>query len=89
VAKQSQKWIAQRARELRVEQTPAEQQLWQQLRAKRFVGFKFRRQVPIGRYIVDFVCFDAKLIVELDGGQHLENREHDETRDAWFRDQDL
>jgi very-short-patch-repair endonuclease len=84
---QMQTWIAQRARELRAEQTPAEQQLWQQLRAKRFAGFKFRRQEPIGRYIADFVCFRAKLIVELDGSQHLENQEHDENRDAWLTEQ--
>ena len=87
MADQMQTWIAQRARELRAEQTPAEQQLWQQLRAKRFAGFKFRRQEPIGRYIADFVCFRAKLIVELDGSQHLENREHDENRDIWLKEQ--
>ena len=57
------------------------------LRAKRFVGFKFRRQEPIGRYIADFVCFKARLIVELDGSQHLDQSEHDAVRDAWLQSQ--
>ncbi len=82
-----QQWVAKRARELRAEQTPQEQQLWQELRAKRFAGFKFRRQEPIGRYIADFVCFKAKLIIELDGGQHGENVDHDENRDGWLGEQ--
>lgn len=51
-----------------------------------FVDFKFRRQVPIGRYIVDFACLDARLVVELDGGQHAESR-RDEVRDAWLASQ--
>lgn len=80
-------WISQRARELRQQHTPQEQQLWQQLRAKRFAGFKFRRQEPIGRYIADFVCFRAKVIVELDGAQHLEQRAYDENRDQWLGEQ--
>ena len=80
-----QQWVAKRARELRAEQTPQEQQLWQELRAKRFAGFKFRRQEPIGRYIADFVCFKAKLIIELDGGQHAETAARDAERDAWLR----
>jgi very-short-patch-repair endonuclease len=50
-------------------------------------GCKFRRQVPLGRYIVDFLCEEAKLIVELDGGQHADLIEKDETRTAWLRDQ--
>jgi very-short-patch-repair endonuclease len=44
--------------------------LWQQLRGRRLLGFKFRRQVPLGGYVVDFLCLDAKLIVEIDGRQH-------------------
>ena len=59
------------ARHLRREQTSVEYKLWLALRDRRFHGFKFRRQQPIGPYVVDFVCFDAKLIIELDGGQHL------------------
>ncbi|GAA0539750.1 adenine-specific DNA-methyltransferase [Rhizomicrobium palustre] len=58
------------ARKLRREQTDVERKLWYALRDRRFQGFKFRRQQPVGTYIVDFVCFDAKLIIELDGGQH-------------------
>lgn len=78
-------WFRDRARQLRQEQTPMEQWLWQQLRAKRFSGFKFRRQQTIGRYIVDFVCFARKLIIELDGGQHADAQEEDAARDHWLR----
>jgi len=58
------------ARHLRRNQTDVERKLWYALRDRRFAGFKFRRQQPIGPYIVDFVCFEAKLVVELDGAQH-------------------
>ena len=58
------------ARNLRREQTDVERKLWSALRDRRVSGFKFRRQQPIGAYIADFVCFEAKLIVELDGSQH-------------------
>jgi len=76
-----------RARQLRSESTLFEQSFWQQVRAGRLSGFKFRRQQPIGPYIVDFVCQQARLIVELDGSQHLDTREYDENRDAWLRSQ--
>ncbi|MCX7097227.1 MAG: endonuclease domain-containing protein [Methylococcales bacterium] len=79
--------MIQRARELRRNQTPHEQELWQELRAKRFSGFKFRRQAPIGRYIVDFVCFSMKIIVELDGSQHQDNQAYDTARDQWLSGQ--
>ena len=59
-----------RARLLRRNQTEAERKLWTLLRDRRLEGVKFRRQVPIGSCIADFCCFDAKLIIELDGGQH-------------------
>ena len=78
-------WFRDRARQLRQEQTPMEQLLWQQLRAKRFSGFKFRRQQKIGRYIVDFVCFAQKLIIELDGSQHADAQVEDAARDHWLR----
>ena len=55
---------------LRSNQTDAEQLLWHFLRNRKFYGFKFRRQVILQEYIVDFVCFDQKLIIELEGGQH-------------------
>lgn len=80
-------WLLTRARELRQQQTPSEQALWQQLRAKRFSGYKFRRQQPLGPFIVDFVCFERKLIIELDGGQHGEAHDYDARRDEWLKQQ--
>lgn len=71
-----------RARQLRREMTPAEAILWKELRAKRFDGFKFRRQQPIDRYIADFFCPAAKLIVELDGETHVGREVPDATRQA-------
>ena len=58
-----------RARALRQNMTEAERRVWQVLRSHQMKGYKFRRQVPIGRYIADFVCHEARLIVEIDGGQ--------------------
>ena len=58
------------ARALRRRSSEAEQLLWSKLRGRRLAGWKFRRQMPIGRYIVDFCCPDAWLVVEVDGGQH-------------------
>ena len=55
---------------MRREMTDAESKLWRMLRRRQMDGRKFRRQVPIGRYIADFVCHEAKLIIEVDGGQH-------------------
>ncbi|MDF2939877.1 MAG: putative restriction endonuclease-like [Gammaproteobacteria bacterium] len=74
---------------LRSNQTNAETKLWYFLRAKRFHGFKFRRQVAIGHYVVDFICFKSKLIVELDGGQHNEvaNKRADLVRTNYLRAQ--
>ena len=69
------------ARDRRRDATPYERMLWTILRDRRFVGFKFRRQVPVGPYIADFLCSDAKLIVELDGSQHADDPT-DATRDA-------
>jgi len=68
------------ARKLRRTMTDAEQKLWYRLRGRRLNAHKFRRQVPIDRYIVDFLCESAKLIVELDGGQHGEMLEQDDIR---------
>ena len=61
-----------RARRLRREMSDEERVLWMLLRDRRFADFKFRRQVPLGDYVVDFVCFGSKLILELDGSQHAE-----------------
>ena len=68
--------------------TDAEQRLWYRLRAHRLNGASFRRQFPIGRYVVDFVCLDARVIVEIDGGQHADSAA-DAARDAWLRSQDF
>src|SRR5262249_21166673 len=68
------------ARQLRRSQTDAERVLWFRLRDRRLAGLKFKRQVPIGRFVVDFVCKDARLIIELDGGQHDENKVRDANR---------
>jgi len=62
--------------------TDAEQRLWYRLRARRLDEWKFRRQVPVGPYIVDFLCARARVIVELDGGQHAERIARDEARTA-------
>jgi adenine-specific DNA-methyltransferase len=76
----------QNARSLRKRMTDVEQRMWTTLRSRRFNGFKFRRQVPLGRYVVDFVCFDRQLILELDGGQHgePETQKYDAERTAWL-----
>ena len=74
------------AKTLRHDMTDAEQQLWRQLRAHRLYGQKFRRQQPIGPYVVDFVHFGARLIVEADGGQH-DGRDKDAVRDRWLAQQ--
>jgi very-short-patch-repair endonuclease len=75
------------AKMLRSYQTEAEQRLWYHLRAHRFMNLKFKRQKPMGRYIVDFVCVEQKLIIEIDGGQHADQVEYDEHRDRWLRSQ--
>ncbi len=72
-----------RARAMRRNMTEAERKLWYLLRGRRFSGYKFRRQVPIGRCIVDFMCFEAKLVVEADGSQHAESQ-RDMVRDTWL-----
>ncbi len=70
------------ARKLRNDLTEAEKHLWYVLRLEN-LGVKFRRQAVIGRYIVDFVCFEKKLIVEVDGGQHADSQ-RDNVRDQWL-----
>ena len=74
------------ARRLRTNMTDAERKLWQRLRAHRFLGASFRRQVLLGPFITDFVCHDAKLVIELDGGQHAEpcRSETDRHRTEWL-----
>ena len=74
------------ARDMRAAPTAAEAIVWRHLRAHRFAGHKFKRQQPIGKYIVDFVCFEAGVIVEVDGGQHNESVS-DKLRDQWLMSQ--
>jgi very-short-patch-repair endonuclease len=71
------------ARQLRARMTDAERKLWFALKGRRFAAFKFRRQVPIGPYIADFLCFESRLILEVDGGQHAESV-RDVERDNWL-----
>lgn len=75
-----------RAREMRRNPTEAEAVLWRLLRAKRLAGWKFRQQQQLDSYIVDFVCFEARLIFEADGSQHIDN-DYDAERDAYLRAQ--
>ncbi|MGD0143602.1 MAG: DUF559 domain-containing protein [Rhizomicrobium sp.] len=73
------------AKRLRTNQTDAESVFWYNVRARRLAGFKFRRQYPVGSFIADFVCLEAKLIVELDGDQHAVRRDYDRSRDAFLK----
>lgn len=75
-----------RSRALRNNLTEAEKYLWYLLRRKQINSLKFRRQAVIGKYIVDFVCFEKNLVVEVDGSQHYQS-EHDIIRDAWLQSQ--
>lgn len=74
------------AKRMRREPTEAEAKLWSMLRGQRLGGMKFKRQEQLGDYIVDFVCFGEKLIVEADGSQHAESK-RDTVRDAWLTEQ--
>jgi very-short-patch-repair endonuclease len=74
--------LRRRARRLRNEATDAERHLWQALRRRQIEGVRFRRQVPLAGYIVDFLCPQAKLVVEVDGDQHASAIEYDEVRTA-------
>jgi len=74
-----------RARNLRRNTTPPESILWKHLRNRRLGGWKFRRQQPIGPYIADFYCAEAKLVVEIDSRAHNGRLDHDTARDEWMR----
>jgi len=80
-----------RAKQLRKNFTDAERALWRVLRSRQLAGYKFRRQQPLGPYIVDFVCFEARLVVEIDGGQHGEEEQlaHDSKRTAWLQNENF
>ena len=76
----------QRARELRKHMTDAERLLWSRLRRKQIHGQRFRRQHPIGPYIADFACTERRLVIELDGGQHVQAKDKDAARTRWLAD---
>ena len=76
-----------RARRLRREMTDAERRLWSRLRQRQLHGYRFRSQFQLGTYIVDFVCLARRLIIEVDGGQHCEQADHDNARTAWLQEQ--
>jgi very-short-patch-repair endonuclease len=78
--------ILARARELRQPQTPAETKLWACLRNRQLGDFKFRRQHPIDRFIVDFYCAACRLVIEVDGDSHAEQVEYDQARTEWLND---
>lgn len=75
------------ARVLRKNQTEAERALWKHLRMRQLDGYRFRRQQPLGQYIVDFACLEKRLVVELDGGQHTEQVGSDTARTVWLETQ--
>lgn len=72
------------ARQLRQHQTDTEQKIWQVLRNRQFLNLKFRRQHRIGPYIVDFCCLEKKLVIEIDGGQHAEQKNKDILRTSYL-----
>jgi very-short-patch-repair endonuclease len=73
------------ARRLRRDMTDAERAMWRILRGRQLAGLKFRRQEPIGRYIVDFVCFSPRVVIEIDGGQHNKVSAYEERRSDFLR----
>jgi len=75
------------ARKLRNNPTEVEQRLWSRLRRKQIESHRFRRQAPLGPYVADFVCFAARLIVEVDGGQHADQVARDTERTMWLEAQ--
>ena len=76
-----------RAKTLRRNMTDAERAFWRRVRDRRFGGLKFRRQVPVGSYFVDFLCFEKKIIIELDGGQHFDRAVYDQHRTRFLETQ--
>ena len=72
-----------KARQLRITMTDAERRLWSALRGRRLKGYKFRRQHPLGPFIVDFACLEERLVIEADGGQHADSND-DQRRTAWL-----
>jgi very-short-patch-repair endonuclease len=83
--KKMQELIQKRARNLRKNMTEAERKLWNRLRRCQIEGLRFRRQVPFGKYIVDFACFEPKIIIEVDGSQHADQLDYDEKRTQYLK----
>ncbi len=81
--------IRARAKELRHPLTPEEQILWNRVRNRRLGGYKFRRQVPLGSFIVDFYCPETRLVIEIDGEIHRFQQDYDKDRTAWLVDEGL
>src|SRR5688500_13027798 len=79
--------LLQHAKRMRSTATDAEALLWRHLRGKRFSGYKFKRQKPVGAFIVDFVCLRCNLVIEADGGQHSDAVDYDAARTAWLETQ--
>jgi very-short-patch-repair endonuclease len=79
--------MQERARQLRREPTPAEGRLWQHLRGAQLAAYEFRRQYPMGRFIVDFYCPQAKLVIEVDGDTHADQTAYDVERSRWIDEQ--
>ena len=79
--------IRQRSKELRQPLTPAEHNLWHVLRNRNLGGYKFRRQHPIGRFIVDFYCAENRLVIEIDGDIHSQQLDYDLARTEWLQHQ--
>ena len=77
------------AKEMRINMTDAEVLMWKMLRNRRVAGAKFRRQHPVGRYILDYYCDENKLCIELDGGEHAGAVSYDRQRDAWLKNQNM
>ena len=84
-----QSYLTERARELRSNMTNAERHLWKHLRQRQIAGYRFRRQMPMGSYIVDFICLERRLIIEIDGSQHQEQQVYDARRDQWLAEQEF
>ena len=76
-----------KARKLRKSMTDAERKLWYILRRRYLEKYRFRRQVPVGSYIVDFLSYELRLIIEIDGGQHADQIEYDNRRTLWLEEQ--
>ena len=83
------RWLLNRARELRREQAPAEAVHWRELRGRRLTGFKFRRQNVVGEYVVDFYCAECKLVIELDGETHTGKEVADRVRQSFLESRGL